>query len=133
MMARVLPPPALMIATRLPFCPTLRMINLVLCVSVITSGLAQAQDAPLAAAQFLDWHSTRTALARPHTQEANVLLQSCVYSNPCFIGVKGLMTAAVIGYVEHARKKHPKSAFWTTLGITAGMTAVAVHNYRQGR
>lgn len=115
----------------------LRM-SLVLLLSIITPPSAQAQEvrllyAPLVAGQLLDWHSTRTALARPGTREMNALLQSCAESSPCLLGVKGAMTAAMIGFMELARKKHPKTAFWTTLGITLGMTAVAAHNYRQAR
>jgi hypothetical protein len=115
-----------------------RVLSLALISTLIAPGLALAQEvrslyAPLAAGQILDWHSTRTALARPGTQEANVLLKSCVRSDACFISVKSALTAGVITYMELTRKKHPKAAFWMTLGIAAGTTAVAVNNYRQGR
>jgi len=115
-----------------------RSVSLALCVGLIAPGFAWAQDVrylyvPLGTGQLLDWHSTRTALARPGTREANAFLQSCAHSDPCLLGVKGAMTAGVIAYMETLRKKHPKTAFWTTLGITLGMTAAAAHNYRQGR
>jgi len=63
----------------------------------------------------------------------NGLLKSCAHSDPCLLGVKGAMTAGVMTYMEFVRKKHPRVAFWTTLGLVIGTTAVAAHNYRQGR
>jgi hypothetical protein len=89
--------------------------------------------APLVVGQLMDWHSTRTALGRPGTQEMNALLQSCAYSSPCLLGVKGAMTVGIVTYMEFLRKKHPRTAFWTTLGVAAGSAAIAAHNYRQGR
>ena len=125
-------------AARLRSASPLRIISLVLCWSLGAPGLARAQEVrflytPLAAGQLLDWHATRSALNRPGTQEMNALLQSCADSSPCLLSVKGAMTAGVIAYMELVRKKHPRAAFWTTLGITSATTAVAVHNYRQGR
>ncbi len=117
---------------------TARTLGLILCLGLSAPSFAWGQEvrylyAPLAAGQLLDWHSTRTALARPGTREKSALLQSCAYSDPCLLGVKGAITAGAIAYMEFVRKKHPKASFWTTFGITVATSAVAVHNYRQGR
>lgn len=125
-------------AARVRFVTTVRMAALVLCWSISAPGSAWGQEVrylytPLAAGQLLDWHSTRTALARPGTREANALLRTCVQSDPCLLGLKSALTAGVVASMEFARKKHPKAGFWTTLGITVATSAVAVHNYRQGR
>ena len=126
-----------MAASAARFATRVGIVAFVFCLSIGAPASAWGQEvrylyAPLAAGQLLDWHSTRTSLARPSTREANALLRQCVQSGPCLLGVKGALTAGVVASMELARKKHPKAAFWTTLGITVATSAIAVHNYRQG-
>lgn len=109
---------------------------LLLCALLLTPALAQAQTgrAPDALGAILignalDALSTEIALQRPGVREGNPVMGQ---SMPQRLIVKTLSTSAMVYLTKRLARRHPTRARVIGYGISAVMSAVAVHNFRMG-
>jgi len=72
--------------------------------------------------------TTRAALARPHTREANGLMADLARHPIALTAVKLGTTAALEFYLAGVRRAHPRLAFWCAAIGAGAWSIVAIHN-----